>query len=70
MTDTNKHWEVIVEERENGDLILPFPKDLIDLQGWKEGDDLEFTDNKDGSWTIQKIEKDQPNPRATDQWLC
>ena len=66
MTDTNKRWEVIVEEGENGDLILPFPKDLMDLQGWKEGDDLEFTDNEDGSWTIQKIEKDQPNPHIAD----
>jgi len=65
MTSTKTHWEVIVQEAENGDLVLPFPKDLIDLQGWKEGDDLEFTDNKDRSWTIQKIEKDKPAPTAT-----
>jgi len=65
MTSTKTHWEVIVQEAENGDLVLPFPKDLIDLQDWKEGDDLEFTDNKDRSWTIQKIEKDKPAPTAT-----
>jgi len=65
MTSTKTHWEVIVQEAENGDLVLPFPKDLIDLQDWKEGNDLEFTDNKDGSWTIQKIEKDKPAPTAT-----
>jgi bifunctional DNA-binding transcriptional regulator/antitoxin component of YhaV-PrlF toxin-antitoxin module len=65
MTKTNTHWEVIVEENENGDLVLPIPQDLLNSQGWKEGDDLEFTDNKDGSWTIHKIKKDQSDPGTT-----
>jgi len=50
------HWTVTIEEDpETGDLLLPFPDDLLETQGWKEGDTLEWTDNKDGSWTIQKV---------------
>lgn len=49
-------WTVIVEEDPaSGDLILPLPQDLLDLQGWYEGDTLEWIDNKDGSWSIQKV---------------
>lgn len=49
-------WTVSVEEDpETGDLILPLPKDLLDLQGWTEGDTLEWQDNGDGSWTLIKL---------------
>lgn len=50
-------WTVTVEENpENPDeVILPLPQDLIDLQGWKEGDTLEWIDNNDGSWSLQKV---------------
>ena len=33
-----KYWEVILEEDENGDVLLPFPDELIQNQGWLEGD--------------------------------
>jgi len=50
-------WTVTVEEADDstGDLVLPLPQDLLDLQGWQEGDTLEWTDNKDGSWSISKV---------------
>ena len=49
------NWTVTVEEDpETGDLILPLPEDLLLLQGWKDGDTLEWTDNGDGSWFLQK----------------
>jgi hypothetical protein len=50
------HWTVTVEEANDGseDLILPLPQEMLDLQGWKEGDTLEWTDMGDGSWTITK----------------
>jgi FkbM family methyltransferase len=48
-------WTVTLEEDpETGDLILPLPQDILDLQGWVEGDTLNWVDNKDGSWSIQK----------------
>lgn len=53
-----KRWEITVEEDpETGELILPLPKELLDLQGWREGDDLEWTDNGDGSWSLSKSKK-------------
>lgn len=54
----NKHWTVKVEEDpETGDLILPLPADFLMMQGWIEGDTLEWKNNKDGSWTLEKVTK-------------
>lgn len=38
-----KRYEVILQEDENGDLLLPIPQVLLDHLGLKEGDDVEFT---------------------------
>jgi len=49
-------WTVTTEEdTETGDVILPLPAELLVLQGWNEGDNLDFTENSDGSFTIKKI---------------
>lgn len=49
-------WEVTIEEDpETGDLILPLPQELLDMQGWIEGDEFQWTNNGDGSWSIQKV---------------
>jgi hypothetical protein len=51
-------WSITIEEDpETGDLMLPLPQDLLDLQGWTEGDILEWVDNKNGSWSLVKSEK-------------
>jgi len=48
-------WTLIVQEDpETGDQFLEFPDDLMESAGWKEGDTLEWIDNKDGSWTLRK----------------
>ena len=53
---TSTIWQVTLEPiPDSEDLILPLPQDLLDLKGWKEGDTLEWIDNKDGTWTIQKV---------------
>lgn len=39
MQDT---WTVIIEEDKNGDVILPFPPELIAKHGWVEGDEIDF----------------------------
>ena len=37
----NKRWTVTLEEdTDSGDLILPIPQEILDLQGWKEGDTI------------------------------
>lgn len=55
------NWTIEVEEDpETGDLILPIPPEIITKLGWKEGDDLVWISNDDGSWYIQK--KDGTDP--------
>jgi bifunctional DNA-binding transcriptional regulator/antitoxin component of YhaV-PrlF toxin-antitoxin module len=51
-----KNWTVTVEEADDGsgDIVLPLPPELLETQGWKEGDTLEWTDMGNGSWTIAK----------------
>lgn len=50
-----KSWTVKVEEDpETGDAVITFPEDLLEHTGWKEGDTLEWKDNRDGSWTLEK----------------
>ena len=49
------HWTVTLEEDpETGDLVMPIPQDLLDTQGWAEGDTLEWKDRGDGSWSLEK----------------
>ena len=48
-------WTVTVEEDpETGDAILPFPPELLEQTGWKEGDVLIWKDQGDGSWLLEK----------------
>ena len=36
------------------DGVLTFPEDFLEEVGWKEGDVLEWIDNKDGSFSLVK----------------
>ncbi len=50
-----KSWTINVEEDpETGDCILPLPTDLLEEAGWKEGDEIVWKDNQDGSWSLTK----------------
>ena len=50
-------WTLTIEEDpETGDAMLSFPPDLLESAGWKEGDTLTCSDNKDGSWSFEKKE--------------
>jgi len=51
------HWTVKVEEDENGDLVLPFPADLLAQMGWDIGDELAWEEAFNGSFTLKKIDK-------------
>jgi hypothetical protein len=52
-----KSWVVPVD-CDNGDCVVTFPDELIEITGWKEGDVLEWIDNDDNSWSLRKISKD------------
>jgi hypothetical protein len=56
----NTQWNITLEEDANGELILPLGDEILEAAGWKTGDTIEWIDNKDGSWTMQKAqEKEQ-----------
>lgn len=49
-----KRYTATIEEGENGEGILPLPDEVLLELGVKEGDELLWTDNKDGSYTLTK----------------
>ena len=38
-----------------GDLILPLSDDLMQKVGWQIGDTIRWTEQKDGSWHLTKV---------------
>ena len=58
----NKSWTLTLEEDpETGDLLLPFTDEILKELGWKEGDVLDWVDNKDGSWSLVKKKQKKKN---------
>ncbi len=58
--DKVKKWILPVEEIENGDTgeqeyFITFPDDLLEAANLTEGDQVEWVDNKDGTYTLKKI---------------
>ena len=50
-----KSWTLTIEQDpDTGDLVLPFTNEILAELGWKEGDVLDWVDNKDGSWSLVK----------------
>lgn len=51
----DNQWIVTVQENgRDQELYLQLPPDAINQVGWSSGDTLEWLDNGDGSWTLQK----------------
>ena len=47
-------WTVTIEEdKETGELLLPFPPDLLSQMGWIEGTELFWQDQKDGTYILK-----------------
>jgi hypothetical protein len=58
MTQNNTGtWTITVEEDPaTGDLVLPFPSDMLAQVGWDFGDIIVWEDNQNGSWSLKKKE--------------
>jgi hypothetical protein len=39
-------------DEKTGDHYLQFDDDMLAQLGWRVGDELQWIDNKDGSWTL------------------
>jgi len=48
-------YEVITQETEDGDLLIPIPPPILEKMGWKEGDDIEVDIDKNGKIFLRKI---------------
>jgi len=46
------------EDPESGDLMLPLTESMLAEAGWSVGDTVEWVDNNDGTWKIQKVKNE------------
>jgi hypothetical protein len=52
---TQQWIKPIVEDPDRpGELLLDLGNDVCQELGWEQNDTLEWLDNKDGTWTLQK----------------
>jgi hypothetical protein len=49
-------WTLEVQESPTGDQFIEFPPEALEQVGWKEGDEIEWTDLGNGSWSLKKKE--------------
>ena len=55
----NQTWSVQIEQDpETGELLMPFPPDLLSQMGWSEGTDLSWIDNENGTFSLKEKIKD------------
>lgn len=60
-TDPSKPMRIMsrklleVREHPDGDLYFKLDEEILNHLNWQEGDSVEFTDNKDGSFSIKKV---------------
>ena len=65
--ESPKQWTLEVQQHEDGDYFIEFPDDVLAEASWKEGDVIEWIDNKDGSWTLlKKLDDNHENTDASD----
>lgn len=50
----NKSWIVDVQKDENGEPMIELPQDLLDEVNWSAGTQIEWVDNKDGTFTMKE----------------
>jgi hypothetical protein len=48
----SEYEDLITSEKET---FIELPDDLLKETGWKEDDELEWVDNKDGTFTLRKV---------------
>lgn len=51
-----KTWTLDVKTNESGEHFIELPKEAIDETGWKVGDRLNWIDQQNGSWKLEKME--------------
>lgn len=55
MLSKTTKWILPVGVNKEGDTIIEFPDDLLDVVDWKEGDTLDWTVDGNGLLTIKRV---------------
>lgn len=50
-------YEVITQQDDNGDVLIPIPPVLLDSLNWKPGDDISFDLDDKGRFILKKVFK-------------
>jgi hypothetical protein len=53
----SKSWTIEVQKTDDGEFFIELNDEILAESGFKVGDDIEWVDNKDGSFTLQKSDK-------------
>ena len=54
MTDSEtRSYTLEIQEDSDGQFLV-LPEEELKALDWKEGDDIEWIDNSDGTWTLRK----------------
>jgi len=60
MTEKTRSYQVQVDyDSEYQEYVLPLPDGMLEELGWEIGDELLWIDNKDGTFSIKKVDIDQ-----------
>ena len=54
MTEERKSWTCQIITDSDGESMVEFNEEITEHLGIKDGDTIEWIDNKDGTWSIQK----------------
>lgn len=53
----SKSWTLDVQKTDDGEFFIELNDEILAESGFKVGDDIEWIDNKDGSFTLKKSDK-------------
>lgn len=53
------NYSLKVQQDSDGELFLEFPENLLNQMGWDVGDKLIWNELPEGTWTIEKDNKDE-----------
>jgi hypothetical protein len=62
-------WEITLQEDpETKDLILPLSDEILKEFGWKIGDTIQWTDNKNGTWSLKLFTETSDDIEHSEHW--
>lgn len=53
----SKSWTLDVQKTDDGEFFIELNDEILAESGFKVGDDIQWIDNKDGSFTLKKSDK-------------